>query len=70
MNKPRAVRSAIDGVAGVLGPFGNDMSLRRAAMLEVMRVHAGFESSLNWKEGVDRTNKTSMANVTGQETGI
>lgn len=43
---------------------------RRAAMLELMRVHAGLESSWNWNEGVDRSNRTSMANVTGQETGI
>lgn len=43
---------------------------RRAAMLELMRVHAGRESSWNWDEGVDRTNKTSMRNKTGQETGI
>lgn len=43
---------------------------RRAAMLELMRVHAGIESSWNWKEGVDKTNKTSMANKTGEETGI
>lgn len=53
----------------VLGPWENLMH-RRAAMLEVMRVHAGFESSWHWSEGVDVTNKTSMANPEGEETGI
>lgn len=43
---------------------------RRAALMEAMRVHAGYESSWNWNEGVDRTNQTSVANITGQETGI
>jgi hypothetical protein len=42
-----------------LGPWegGNH---RRAAMLEVMRVLAGFESSWNWQEGRDITNATSV----------
>lgn len=48
----------------------NSLLHRKAAMLEAMRVHAGFESSWNWKEGVDTTNRTSMANEAGQETGI
>lgn len=56
-------------VKSVLGPW-IDLAHRRAVLLEVMRVHAGFESSWNWNEGVDKTNKTSMANVTGQETGL
>lgn len=43
---------------------------RRAAMLELMRVHAGLESSWNWNEGVDKTNASSQANKAGQETGI
>lgn len=43
---------------------------RKAAMLEAMRVHAGMESSWNWNEGVDVTNKTSMTHIEGQETGI
>jgi hypothetical protein len=53
----------------ILGPWENLLH-RRAAMLEVMRVHAGFESSWNWNEGVDHTNQTSMHNIDGQETGI
>jgi hypothetical protein len=53
----------------ILGPWENLLH-RRAAMLEVMRVHAGFESSWNWNEGVDVTNQTSMTHLDGQETGI
>lgn len=56
-------------VVGTLGPWEGPLH-RRAAMLEVMRVHAGFESSWNWKEGVDKSNRTSMGNITGEETGI
>lgn len=43
---------------------------RKAALCEAMRVHAGMEASWKWNEGVDRTNKTSMRNIAGQETGI
>lgn len=43
---------------------------RRAAMLELMRVHAGRESSWNWGEGVDKTNARSQRNRNGEETGI
>ncbi len=53
----------------ILGPWDNLLH-RRAAMLEVMRVHAGFESSWNWNEGVDHTNQTSLHNKDGEETGI
>jgi hypothetical protein len=53
----------------ILGPW-ESLLHRRAAMLEVMRVHAGFESTWNWLEGVDTTNQTSMRNIDGQETGI
>lgn len=40
---------------------------RRAAMLELMRVHAGRESSWKWNEGAD---KTVARSKTGQEAGI
>jgi hypothetical protein len=56
-------------VKPILGPWENLLH-RRAALLEVMRVHAGFESSWNWNEGVDTTNASSMRNINGQETGI
>lgn len=42
-----------DKVAPELGPWNGSDLARRAAMLEVMRVLAGFESSWDWKEGVD-----------------
>lgn len=56
-------------VKPVLGPW-TSVEYRRGVMLEVMRVHAGFESSWDWDEGVDMTNATSMRNIEGQETGI
>jgi hypothetical protein len=42
-----------------LGPFGGILH-RKACMLEVMRVLAGFESSWNFNEGRDTTNVTSV----------
>jgi hypothetical protein len=56
-------------MAPILGPFKNFLH-RKAALLEEMRVHAGFESSWDWNEGVDITNKASMAHKEGQETGV
>jgi hypothetical protein len=56
-------------IKAALGPWEN-LQHRKAAMIEVMRVHAGFESSWKWSTGVDTTNKTSMRNIEGQETGI
>jgi hypothetical protein len=57
-------------LAPYLGPFDDVEPYwqRRAAMLEAMRVHAGFESSWNWSQGVD----TSAGQETPQEmeTGI
>ena len=56
-------------VKPLLGPWTSALQ-RRAAMLEVMRVHAGFESTWNFDEGVDTTNQTSLHNKEGEETGI
>jgi len=42
----------------VLGPW-ESLQHRRAAMLEVMRVLAGFESSWDWNAGVDSNNPDS-----------
>ncbi|HYK44219.1 MAG TPA: hypothetical protein VEV83_03565 [Parafilimonas sp.] len=46
-------------VKNTLGPW-RDLKHRRAVMLEVMRVLAGFESSWKWNEGRDITNSTSV----------
>lgn len=56
-------------ISPILGPW-EGLAHRRAAMLEAMRVHAGFESSWNWTEGVDTTNQHSVTHIEGQETGI
>jgi len=45
-------RDIYNKVFAELGPYENLLH-RKAVMLEVMRVLAGFESSWDWKEGVD-----------------
>ena len=51
-----------------LGPWTSFLH-RKAVMLEILRVLAGFESSWDWKEGRDITNSTSGTPET-EETGI
>jgi hypothetical protein len=46
-------------IKNTLGPW-KDLHHRRAVMLEVMRVLAGFESSWNWNEGRDISNPSSV----------
>jgi hypothetical protein len=46
-------------IFNTLGPWESTLH-RRAVMLEVMRVLAGFESSWKWNEGRDITNSTSV----------
>lgn len=46
-----------------------DLTHRKAAMLEVLRVLGGFESSWNWREGRDITNPGSNTSCT-EEAGI
>jgi hypothetical protein len=46
-------------IFNTLGPW-ESIRHRRAVMLEVMRVLAGFESSWKWNEGRDVTNSTSV----------
>jgi hypothetical protein len=55
-------------VKAVLGPW-TGLLHRKAVMLEVLRVLAGFESSWDWKCGRDITNSTSGTPET-EETGI
>lgn len=59
--KPRTTNpgDVYDSVKPILGPWTSLLN-RRAVMLEILRVLAGFESSWNWNEGVDRTNLTSV----------
>jgi hypothetical protein len=56
---PNDVADVYSSVFDALGPWQNNQH-RRAVMLEVMRVLAGFESSWNWNEGRDTTNPTSV----------
>ena len=50
--EPNPVFDIYSKVSGELGPYESPLH-RRAVMLEVMRVLAGFESSWNWNQGVD-----------------
>lgn len=56
---PNPYTDIYSSVFQVLGPWQGPLH-RRAVMLEVMRVLAGFESSWDWNAGVDRTNPTSI----------
>jgi hypothetical protein len=60
---PNAAHDIYASVRPALGPW-RDNVYRRAAMLEVMRVLAGFESSWDWTEGRDVTNPTSVTATT------
>lgn len=51
---PNALSDIYLKVCPELGPWVSPLH-RRAAMLEVMRVLAGFESSWDWTEGVDES---------------
>ncbi len=55
-------------VVGQLGPWQGDLH-RKAAMLEVLRVLGGFESSWDWNAGRDVTNPNSNTPCT-EEAGI
>jgi hypothetical protein len=60
---PNAHHDIYTNIVRVLGPW-RDLRHRRAVMLEVMRVLAGFESSWRWNEGRDVTNPTSVTPTT------
>src|SRR5262249_33536520 len=55
IDKQTEEKDVYASVQSVLGPYG-DLIHRKACMLEVMRVLAGFESSWKWSEGHDRKN--------------
>ena len=56
-------------VSDELGPWANDLE-RRAAMLEVLRVLAGFESSWKWNAGPDTSSSARwITSVTLGPTG-
>jgi hypothetical protein len=56
---PNDVADVYSSVYSTLAPWQGPEH-RRAVMLEVMRVLAGFESSWNWNEGRDTSNPTSV----------
>lgn len=60
---PNDKRDIYLSVWDTLGPYP-DLLYRRAVMLEVMRVLAGFESSWRWTEGGDTTNPKSQTAAT------
>jgi hypothetical protein len=60
---PNTLIDVYSNVVGVLGPW-QGLLHRRAAMLEIMRVLAGFESSWNWNAGRDINNTTSETPTT------
>ena len=60
---PNNESDVYSSVHNTLGPWDN-LQHRRAVMLEVMRVLAGFESSWNWNAGRDTTNPTSVTAIT------
>ncbi|WFU23926.1 murein L,D-transpeptidase catalytic domain family protein [Bradyrhizobium sp. CB1717] len=60
---PNENADVYSSVVEVLGPW-QGLPHRRAAMLEVMRVLAGFESSWDWNAGVDSHNPTSTTPTT------
>ena len=49
---PNALNDIYSKIKPELGPWESPVH-RKAAMLEVMRVLAGFESSWDWREGID-----------------
>lgn len=58
-----------ESVEPELGPW-RDLLHRKAAMCEVLRVLGGFESSWNWREGIDRNNPSSATSSCKEEAGI
>lgn len=57
--EPNDASDVYSSISNTLGPW-EEPPHRRAIMLEVMRVLAGFESSWNWREGRDTHNPGSV----------
>ena len=66
--QPNHVHDIYSNIVADLGPW-KSLTHRKAAMLEVLRVLGGFESSWKWNEGVDVTNPDSNTPCT-EEAGI
>lgn len=66
--QPNNTFDIYSSVVADLGPWKN-LTHRKAAMLEVLRVLGGFESSWDWNADVDPTNPTSITACT-KEAGI
>lgn len=66
--EPNQIHDIYSNIVGELGPWKNLLH-RKAAMLEVLRVLGGFESSWKWTEGVDVNNPDSNTPCT-EEAGI
>lgn len=66
--QPNQGHDIYSSVVADLGPW-KSLTHRKAAMLEVLRVLGGYESSWRWNEGVDVTNPDSNTPCT-EEAGI
>ncbi|HMH06294.1 MAG TPA: peptidoglycan-binding domain-containing protein, partial [Terriglobales bacterium] len=66
-DQPGNEKDVYASVITELGPF-QDITHRKACMLEVMRVLAGFESSWDWNEGID-TSRASADTPANSEAG-
>ena len=66
-DQPGNEKDVYASVITELGPF-EDITHRKACMLEVMRVLAGFESSWDWNEGID-TSRASADSPANSEAG-
>lgn len=65
---PNQKHDIYSNIVDDLGPW-RDLTYRKAAMLEVLRVLGGFESSWKWNEGRDASNPDSNTPCT-EEAGI
>lgn len=65
---PNKIHDIYSNIVHELDPW-QDITHRKAAMLEVMRVEAGFESSWKWGEGVDKSKHETNTSRT-EEAGI